>query len=283
MAVLVTGGAGRLARALRRAGREQVAAPPRADLDITDADVVARALDTYRPAVVVNPAAASRVDFADAEPEAAFAVNAVAPGRIAELCAARAIPLIHISTDYVFGAATDRPWTEDDPVSPVQTYGRGKAEGERRALAAGGRLCVVRVAWLFGDGGDFIAGLLRRPDQAAPVRIAGDQIGSPTPIDLLAGRLLDLAGRMAAGWAPPPILHIAGSPPVSRYDWVAAAFEGVAASGRTPPPLVRARIADFPADSPRPHYNALDTSRADALFGGPIDWRARAVKAGTFT
>lgn len=282
MAVLVTGGAGRLARALRRAGREQVAAPPRAELDITDADVVARAIDLYRPAVVINPAAASRVDFADAEPEAAFAVNAVAPGRLAELCAARAIPLVHISTDYVFGGPIDRPWTEDDPVSPVQTYGRGKAEGERRVLATGGKVCVVRVAWLFGDGGDFIAGLLRRPDQAAPVRIADDQVGSPTPIDLLAARLLDLAGRMAQGADVPPILHIAGSPPVSRYDWVKAAFEGVAASGRTPPPLLPAKMADFPADSPRPHFNALDCSRADALFGGPINWRARAVAPGTF-
>ena len=178
-----------------------------------------------------------------------------------------------LSTDYVFGAATDRPWREEDPVSPINAYGRMKAEGEASALAAGGRVCVARVAWLFGDGEDFIARMLALGRARGEVTVAADQVGSPTPIGVLAERLLMLAAWMAAGQPIPPILHLAGSPPVSRADWVAAGFAAAATRGETVPRLVRARLADFPDDAPRPAYSALDTTKAAALFGAPIDWR----------
>ena len=271
MTLLVTGGAGRLARALAARGGDGVTALPRAALDIGDAATVARVLAELKPSAVINAAAVSSVDAADAA--RAHAVNAVAPGVLAAACAAAGAPLIHLSTDYVFGAATDRPWREDDPVSPINAYGRMKAEGEVRALAAGGRVCVARVAWLFGDGEDFIARMLAVGRAKGEVTVAADQIGSPTPIGILAARLLTLAGWMAEGVATPEILHMAGSPPVSRADWVAAGFAAAAAWGETVPRLVRARLADFPDDAPRPAYSALDTTRATALFGSPIDWR----------
>ncbi|MEO6340033.1 MAG: sugar nucleotide-binding protein [Caulobacteraceae bacterium] len=269
--ILATGGRGRLATALAARGGEQVVALPRTALDIGDAEAVAAALADLRPSAVINAAAVSSVDAADAA--RAHAVNAVAPGVLAAACAAAGVPLIHLSTDYVFGAATDRPWREDDPVSPINAYGRMKAEGETRALAAGGRVCVARVAWLFGDGQDFIARMLAVGRARGEVKVAADQIGSPTPIGVLAERLLALAVRMAGGDATPDILHLAGSPPVSRADWVAAGFAAAAARGEAVPRLVRARLADFPEDAPRPAYSALDTARASALFGSPIDWR----------
>ena len=137
MTVLVTGGAGRLARALAARGGERVTALPRAALDIGDAEGAAQTLEALRPTAVINAAAVASVDAADAA--RAHAVNAVAPEVLAAACAAADVPLIHLSTDYVFGAATDRPWREEDPVSPINAYGRMKAEGEASALAAGGR------------------------------------------------------------------------------------------------------------------------------------------------
>jgi len=257
-----------------------VFAPGRGDLDITDPAAFAAVLAARRPAAVINAAAVSQVDRAETEPGRVEAVNAVAPGRMAQACAAAGVPLIHVSSDYVFGAATDRPWTEADPVSPINAYGRLKVEGEARVRAAGGRSCTVRVAWLFGDGEDFIAGLLRR-GAGTSARVAEDQIGSPTPIHALAERMLALADRLIAGDpAIPPILHLAGSPPVSRADWVEAAFQAVVAAGGRPPPLIRARMADFPSAAPRPTYSALDSGRAAELFGGALDWRA--ALAGAF-
>lgn len=275
--ILVTGGRGRLARALATEGGGRVRALDRAGLDITDPAALAAVLTGLRPAAVINCAAVSNVDAA----AAAHAVNAAAPGKLAQACTAVGAPFIHLSTDYVFGAATTRPWREDNPVSPVNDYGRFKAEGERGALAAGGRVCVVRVAWLFGDGEDFIARLVRGADPATPVRVAHDQIGSPTPIGPLAIRLLQLADRMATDPLP-PVLHMAGTPPVSRADWVETAFDALTAAGRRPPPLIRAPLAAFVSTAPRPYFSALDCSLSQALFGSPLDWRAAASRAETF-
>ena len=269
--LLVTGGRGRLARALQQAGKGRVEAPPRQELDIRDPVAVEAALDRLSPAAVINAAVVSSVEAAQADLPYAQAVNAVAPGVVAEACARLGVPLIHLSTDYVFGARTLRPWREDDPVSPVNAYGAMKAEGEQAALAAGGRVCVARVAWLFGDGEDFPSRMVR----AGPsVTVAADQVGSPTPIGPLARRLLRLADRMAAGEGAPAILHLAGGPPVARADWVEAAFAAYAEAGGAPPRMVRARLDSFSDAAPRPGYSALDCTVAAGLFGGPLDWRA---------
>lgn len=278
--VLVTGGSGRLGRALSQAGRANVRGFSHAELDITNAGAVQSALGRLRPDVVINAAALSSVEAADTAPERARAVNAIAPGIVARACTSLGMPLIDISTDYVFGAETLRPWRETDPVSPINSYGRLKAEGERNVLAASSRACIARVAWLFGDGEDFIASLLSR--QVETVKVAHDQIGSPTPIFLLARRLLALAERMSAGEAVPRVLHLAGSPPVSRADWVAAAFEALRRAGRTTPELLRVPMAEFGSASPRPSYSALDCSLAAKLFGEAIDWRIAIAQPGIF-
>lgn len=278
--VLVTGGSGRLARALSQVGGETVRGFSRAELDITNVAAVQSTLDRLRPDVVINAAALSSVAAADTAPESAHAVNAIAPGIVARACKSLGIPLIHISTDYVFGAEARRPWRESDPVSPVNNYGRLKAEGERNVMAASDRACVVRVAWLFGDGEDFIANLLRGEPET--VKVAYDQIGSPTPIFVLAGRLLALADRMGAGEAIPPVLHLAGTPPVSRADWVAAAFDALQHAGRPTPELVRVPMTEFGGATPRPNYSALDCSLAAELFGEAIDWRTALAQPGIF-
>jgi len=278
--ILVSGGRGRLASVLSLVGGDRVQALPRAELDICDAFAFQAALARLKPDVVINAAAISALEACERAPERAHAVNALAPGHMAHACSEAGTPFVHLSTDYVFGAPTDRPWREADPVSPINLYGKLKAEAERHVLAAGGNACIARVAWLFGDGKDFIAHLLRGQDDA--VRIALDQIGSPMPISPLAGRLLDLAGRMAAREPIPRLLHLAGSPAVSRADWVATAFEALRLAGRRTPELVRVPMSDLGSSVTRPHFSALDSGLAAELFGGELDWRVAAMQVETF-
>ncbi|CAD5251877.1 dTDP-4-dehydrorhamnose reductase [Bosea sp. 62] len=278
--ILVSGGSGRLASVLSLVGGDRVQALSRAELDISDAFAFQAALARLKPDVVINVAAIASLEACERTPERAQAINALAPGQMARACAQAGTPFIQISTDYVFGAPTHRPWRESDPVSPVNLYGELKAEAERQVLAAGGEVCIARVAWLFGDGKDFIAHLLRGQDDS--VRIARDQIGSPTPIVPLAGRLLDLAERMAAREPIPRLLHLTGSPAVSRADWVATAFDALRRAGRRTPELVPVPMSDLGSSVVRPHYSALDSGLAAELFGGELDWRAVAMQVETF-
>lgn len=280
--IVVTGGQGRLARALASVGGARVRGLSRDDVDVADRAEIQEMLTRVRPEAVINAAVAGSVDGIETNPDAAFAVNAIAPGLLAEACAKSATPLIHISTDYVFGDSTGRAWREDDPVSPINAYGRMKVEGEHRVFAVSAQTCVARVAWLFGDGHDFIARLLRNAHSNSVI-VADDQIGSPTPILPLAGRLLELADKMVAGEANvPPLLHLAGDPPVSRADWVATALEALEQAGRPQPRLIRASMDTFTSSAPRPRFSALDNCRATALFGAPLDWRTATSSPDTF-
>ncbi len=285
MKVLVTGGRGRLAEALAAASGEVIAAP-RSRLDITDPAQIERELAEGGYDVVVNAAGVTVLEAAEAAPDHAHAVNTVAPGLLAEACARQGAPLVHLSTDYVFGQPTDRPWREDAPVSPVNVYGRSKAEGEARVLAAGPMGRIVRVAWLFGDERDFISRMLQVGRAGGVVTVANDQVGSPTPIGPLAERLLVLCRRLADGDdAIPQVLHLVGSPPASRAEWVSAAFDLLAAEGIEPPALRRVSMASFASTVVRPNFSALDSTLGDTLFGGPLDWKAglaAAVRAGVY-
>lgn len=277
--VLVTGGNGRLGRALSRIGGANVQGLSSSELDITDSSAFRDALEQFRPDAVIN-AAARGVEASYMALEHARQVNALAPGHMAHTCGQAGTPFIHISTDYVFGNPTDRPWRETDPVSPINTYGQLKAAGERNVLANGRGVCVGRVAWLFGDGKDFIARLLQGQPNA--VRVSYDQIGSPTPIFALAKRLLMVAELMKEGDAVPEILHLAGSPPVSRADWVATAFEALQRAGKPVPQLVRVPMAEFGSAIQRPNYSALDCTLAAQVFGGHLDWQAATMRSGMF-
>jgi dTDP-4-dehydrorhamnose reductase len=278
--ILVTGGRGRLGRALSAVGgAPHVRAVGREEVDITNVDEIEKILLLGRPAAVINAAGTSSVEAAEADPFTARAVNAEAPAKLAEFCARNDLPFIHISTDYVFGARADRPCRECDVVSPINTYGRTKAEGECRVLEAHPRACVVRVAWLFGDGEDFIAHLLS-VDESKTVAVAEDQIGSPTPIFSAASRLRDLARLMIAKKAVPPILHLAGSPPSSRAAWVTYCFDAIKRAGGRVPQLRPALLSSFPSIAVRPLSSALDCSLAATLFGSPLDWRSAVDELG---
>lgn len=277
-ALLVTGAAGRLGRALLAAAARRglpAVGRARAALDVTDERAVRAALATLRPAAVLNAAAYTDVDRAETEPDRAHAVNARAPGILARACAEAGLPLVHVSTDYVFDGTRRTPWREDDPARPINVYGRTKWEGEEAVRRALERHLILRTSWLFAPRGrSFVATVARLAREQTTVRAVADQWGSPTPADTLAERVLDaLAAAPVGGWGT---YHLAGEPPASRYDLAVAVVEALRARGEVLScrEVVPVPSHAFPAPAPRPAYTVLDTTRIGARLGvRPISWR----------
>ena len=216
MAILVTGASGLIGSALVASGGAEVIGLPRAGLDITDADALARALDAHAPSAIINAAAQANVNLADVEPERSLAVNGTAVARLAAACAERGIRLVHISTDYVLDFP-DRELTEDLPTNPRSTYAITKQVGEQAALQAGAT--VVRVQWVYQPGErGFFNLALRRLAAGQPLALVTDQVGRPTPAPLVAAGLL----RAARG-GPSGLFHLACSGEASAWEWIAAA------------------------------------------------------------
>lgn len=270
--ILVTGAAGQLGRALlAAANRPDVIGFTSTEWDITDPDAAARHI---RPGdVVVNCAALTDVDGCESDPERAERVNAAGPGRLAEACAAVGARLIHISTDYVFGADPDRdrPYEPSDEPAPISVYGASKLAGERAVLEALPEATVVRTAWVYtGDRGgrDFVSVMRDRAQRGQTVRVVDDQIGSPTYAKDLAGALLVIIGAGVGA----PIVHAANNGAVSRYRQARAVY---AAIGVDPGLVEPVSSADVPRLAPRPAYSALGSYESEeAGLTRLRDWRA---------
>ncbi len=270
MKLLVTGSRGQLGRSLvRQATNQTIVALPHHTLDICDPTAVADALVHHAPDVVINTAAFTGVDAAEAAPERAFAVNADGAGHIARACADRGIPLLHVSTDYVFGGDGTVSITEDTVPAPVNVYGRSKAEGERRVRAAGGT--VVRTSWLFAAWGPgFVQTIMELATRERELRVVVEQHGRPTWAHDLADALLALAVLRDR----PACIHVCGAGATTWHGFAAAIVETV----RTIRPIACERVvaitsAERASRARRPAYSVLDTSRAEAL-GVPIrSWR----------
>ncbi|HTM83579.1 MAG TPA: dTDP-4-dehydrorhamnose reductase [Mycobacterium sp.] len=282
--VVITGAAGQVGRflATEAAGQErEVAAFASAEWDITDAAAarqIVRAGD-----VVVNCAAYTNVDGAESDPATAHAVNTLGPQILAAHCAAVGARLIHVSTDYVFGADLGRsgggsaphPYTPADRTGPVNVYGQTKLDGERAVLAALPTAWVVRTAWVYtgGTGTDFVAAMRRLAAGAGTVAMVDDQIGSPTYVADLVAALLEVVDRpettapVDPGGGPVDrILHAANRGAVSRYDQARAVFAGV---GADPDRVHPVDSAHQPRPARRPSYSALASAGVTPLR----DWR----------
>jgi len=252
--------------AVTDAGHDVVALP-RAELDITDADAVARTLSAAGADVVVNCAAWTDVDGAERSPEQALAVNGSGAGNVARAAEASGAWTIHISSDYVFDGAKGSPYVESDTVGPVSSYGRSKLAGEQAvADAAPERHTIVRSSWLFGAGGPcFPATILRLAGERDELQVVDDQVGAPTFTAHLASALLDLGAREHR---PAGVLHVAGG---GSCSWFEFAREIVAGAG------VRCEVrpcttAEMPRPATRPAYSVL---RSEHGAGVPVlpDWR----------
>ena len=275
--LLVFGGSGQigheLCRATHRTGVE-VTGLGHADVDITRRDDVLKAVGESRPAVVVNAAAYTRVDEAESEPEAAFAVNREGARHVAEACREAGAALIHMSTDYVFDGTKMTAYDEDDAVNPLGVYGKSKEGGERAVRDGLERHVILRTSWIFGaKGRNFVKAMLRAEAEGDELRVVDDQFGCPTPAADVAEAILAMAPAVVGG--KPGTFHFSAA---GRTSWHGFAKEIFALrqeiTGQPPPPLRPVATADRPAAAPRPANSELDCSRFTATFGiAQRSWR----------
>jgi len=270
MTVLVFGRTGQVARELARLDPGAMCLG-REDADLTQPERCAEAIRATRPEVVINAAAWTAVDRAEAEEPEATRVNGAAPGAMARACADLDIPFLHVSTDYVFDGSGTAAWTPDDPTGPLGAYGRSKLAGEVAVRAANGRHLILRTSWVFSaHGANFVKTMLRLAATRPILRVVSDQTGGPTPAAAIAQALLTLAGRMRDG-AAGGTHHFAGQPDVS---WAGFARE-ILAAARLPVTVEDIPTEAYPTPARRPQNSRLDSGALLSAHGiAAPDWRA---------
>jgi dTDP-4-dehydrorhamnose reductase len=281
MKIAVIGREGQLAQCLRLQGRSRghyVHAAGRPDVDLTRPETVGAWLDRMRPDLVVNAAAYTAVDKAESDAEQAFLINATGAGELARLCAKTAIPLIHVSTDFVFDGARRRPYVETDAVLPLGVYGASKAAGEIAVRRAHAQHVILRTSWVYSaHGNNFLKTMLRLGAERPELGVVDDQRGSPTSAHDLADAMLAIAPRLAASdncslWGT---FHVTGAYETTWHGFAAEIFRQAAIRGAKVPRLKAITTAEYPTPARRPAYSVLDNAKFIETFGfGLPDWRA---------
>lgn len=268
--ILVTGGQGQVATELAARAPGRVHRVGRPQFDFDRPDTVAAVMDATQPALVVNAAAWTAVDAAETEAAAVLRANRDGPALLARLCQARGIPLIHISTDYVFDGTKATPYTETDPVGPTGVYGSSKLAGEQAVLESGAQAVVLRTAWVYAAAGkNFVRTMLAAAQKTGTLRVVADQHGCPTNAGDLADAILAVAARVLAGWQPGfgGVFHAAGTGSTSWHGLAVATFAAAAPFGRPVPTVTPIATADYPTPARRPANSRLDCSKLAATFG----------------
>ncbi len=280
MKILITGADGQLGRELINQGQLKgfsVQAPSEDDMDITDLEKIDRCMAFHQPEVVINAAAYTQVDKAESEAALAFAVNTTGSANLARMCAKNKIPLVHISTDYVFDGQKGTSYLETDTISPVGVYGRSKAEGEIEIRSHLKEHIILRTSWLYGiHGHNFAKTILKLATTKPKIRVVADQYGSPTNAADLAQTILIISDRMQfnndVDWGT---YHYCGQGVISWYNFA----EKIVGLARLYADVKTTRIepiatADYPTRALRPIYSALDCSRIQKHFGiNPKPWQ----------
>ncbi|MDZ4134916.1 MAG: dTDP-4-dehydrorhamnose reductase [Paracoccaceae bacterium] len=274
MKILVLGRSGQLACALQRCCPPdwQMTALGRDQADLTDPAACAAVVAGTKADVVINAAAYTAVDRAETEEDLATTINARAPGAMAQVAAARGLPFVQVSTDYVFDGSGSTPWQTDSPTAPLGAYGRSKLAGERAVRAAGGAAVILRTAWVFSAyGTNFLRTMLHLGATRTDLRVVADQIGGPTPAPDLAKALLHIAASLHARPQTAGTYHFSGSPDVSWADFTRAIMAGAGLDCR----ISDIPTKDYPTPARRPANSRLECSTLTAAFGlVQPDWRA---------
>ncbi|QGM48136.1 dTDP-4-dehydrorhamnose reductase [Methylocystis heyeri] len=279
MRIAVTGLQGQVVASLLERGgsRAQIIALGRPQLDLSDASSVSAALETARCDVIVNAAAYTAVDKAESDEDGAMRVNAAGAGHVARSAAALGVPVLHISTDYVFDGALERPYREDDATGPTGAYGRSKLEGEQRVLAAHPDAVVLRTAWVYSPfGANFLKTMLRLGETREELGVVADQIGNPTSALDIADAVLEIATRIVVDPSPAlrGVFHMTGQGEASWADFAEEIFGQAQRRGRKPVRINRIATADYPTPARRPANSRLDNSKLRQAYGVILpQWR----------
>ena len=283
--VLVIGQSGQVAQALVEVGADspfEIVARGRPELDLNkEADIVS-AIKEIRPDCVVNAAAYTAVDQAESEEATALALNAIGPGLLARASAAHDIPLIHVSTDYVFDGTKAEPYSEADPVAPLGAYGRTKLAGEQAVAGGNAKHVILRTAWVYSPfGKNFVKTMLRVGDQRDELTVVDDQVGNPTSAHDIAAGILRVADRMIATGddSLSGIYHMTGSGEGSWADFAVAIFADSKALGGPHASVKRITTDEYPTPAKRPANSRLSCAKFADTFGGALpNWRTSAAK-----
>jgi dTDP-4-dehydrorhamnose reductase len=279
--VLVTGGSGQLACALEAASRNggmRVRRVGRPEFDFDRPASIERVMDEARPGAVVNAAAYTGVDAAETDAEAAMRANCEGPRALAELCARASIPLLHVSTDYVFDGSKGAPYVETDPTNPQGVYGRTKLAGEQVVMEACPKTLVLRTSWVYApQGKNFVQTMLRAARKTHHLRVVADQKGCPTAAADLADTIMAiLANIRREGWGASHrgIYHAAGSGWTTWHGLALAVFEEAARQGLPAPCVDPIATSDWPTAAKRPMDSRLDCRKLERRFGVRLPpWR----------
>ncbi len=282
MRLIVTGTEGQVARSLaERAAAEGVELQTigRPALDLADAESIARAFDGARADVIVNAAAHTAVDRAEAEEELATRINGAGAGQVAAVARRLGVPIIQISTDYVFDGALDRPYREDDPTGPVGAYGRSKLAGERAVAAANPDHVILRAAWVFSPfGANFVKTMLRLGETRGELNVVADQRGTPTSALDIADAILAVVRRLAATSdrkGLTGVFHLSGAGEATWAEFAEAIFAEAEAFGRKPVAVRPISTEEYPTPARRPANSRLDGARLREVYGvAPPPWRS---------
>ena len=271
MRLLVFGQSGQVATELARRAPQAVFLS-RDDADLAQPESCAEAIIAAAPQAVINAAAYTAVDRAENEENLATRINADAPAAMARACAGLGIPMVHVSTDYVFDGSGTAPRKPADPTGPLNAYGRSKLGGENGIRAAGGCYAILRTSWVFSaHGNNFLRTMLRLSETRDALSIVDDQVGGPTPAGAIAGACLTIAARLIENPDLSGTYHFSGAPDVSWAGFARAIF---AAAGREVA-VTGMPTADYPTPAERPLNSRLDCTLTEAAFGlARPDWRA---------
>lgn len=283
MRIVVTGREGQLVRSLQAVGASlgvDIVCLGRPELDLVVPASIPAALLASEADAIINAAAYTAVDRAESEPEKAHAVNAVGAGLVAEAAQRLGVPIVHVSTDYVFDGTARHPYREEDRVCPLGAYGASKHEGEVRVAAANPRHVICRTSWVYSPHGqNFVKTMLRLAGERDEVGVVSDQFGCPTYALDLAETLLRIARKVVEEKAAASplfgVFHVAGGGEASWADLAEAVFAASASSGGPSARVRRIETKDYPTPARRPADSRLDTARLRERYGIALpDWRA---------
>jgi len=275
MKLLITGCKGQLGTELvRLATSYEIIAVSHLELDITDASIVDSFIAKARPEVVINAAAYTAVDRAESDRDLAFSVNCVGPANLARTCSQLNIPLVHISTDYVFDGGKKGAYSEDDPIAPLGVYGQSKAAGEQAVREACPEHLILRTSWVFSaHGTNFVKTMLRLGLERETVRVVADQFGKPTAAAELAHLILEMLPAADGRWGT---YHLAQPDVTTWHGFAEAIFDEAKHQGMR----LKVRQCDaietseYPTPAERPANSELDCTKLESTFGVQIrPWR----------